>query len=90
MDPIQLYSNHADTYARFVNFFRYPQALRAYFRRSRYLQSGLQVLDAGCGSGIATLALRDALIQRGMIPKSLHAFDVTPAMLDRFRAKLRK
>jgi cyclopropane fatty-acyl-phospholipid synthase-like methyltransferase len=37
-----------------------------------------------------TLALRDALLRRGLAPGSFHGFDLTPAMLERFRATLRK
>lgn len=90
MDPVSLYSSRVDTYARFVNFVRYPQGIRAYFLRSPYLRPGLRVLDAGCGSGTATLALRDALLRQGMVPGSFHAFDLTPAMLNRFHATLQK
>ena len=90
MDPVRLYSSRADIYIRFVNFFRYPQGIRSYFLCASYLRSGLRVLDAGCGSGIATLALRDSLLKRGMAHRSLHAFDLTPAMLDRFRTTLQK
>lgn len=90
MDPVRLYSSRDDTYARFVNFVRYPQGIRAYFLHSPYLRSGLRVLDAGCGYGIVTLAFRDALLQRGIVPGSFHAFDLTPVMLDRFRATLQQ
>lgn len=90
MDPVRLYTSRVNTYVRFVNLVCYPQGIRAYFRRSPHLRSGLRVLDAGCGSGIATLALRDALLSKGMVPGSLRAFDLTPAMLDRFHSKLQK
>ncbi|MBC7183762.1 MAG: class I SAM-dependent methyltransferase [Marinobacter sp.] len=90
MDPVRLYTSRVNTYVRFVNLVCYPQGIRAYFRRSPHLRSGLRVLDAGCGSGIATLALRDALLSKGIVPGSLQAFDLTPAMLDRFRSKLQK
>ncbi|MBW2272609.1 MAG: class I SAM-dependent methyltransferase [Deltaproteobacteria bacterium] len=66
----------------------YPQGLRAWFRRSSLLRPGLRILDAGCGSGIVTLALRDALCERGMEPAALNAFDLTPAMLEHFRSTL--
>jgi SAM-dependent methyltransferase len=46
------------------------------------------VLDAGCGTGIVTLALREALLRRGLVPGPFHAFDITPAMLERFRNTL--
>jgi ubiquinone/menaquinone biosynthesis C-methylase UbiE len=48
------------------------------------------VLDAGCGTGVVTLALREALLARGLSPASLHAFDLTPTMLERFRGTLGK
>ncbi|MBI3769257.1 MAG: class I SAM-dependent methyltransferase [Deltaproteobacteria bacterium] len=56
---------------------------------SPLLRSDLRVLDAGCGTGIVTLALRDALVRRRLPPASLQAFDLTPAMLERFRRSLR-
>lgn len=85
-----LFSEKHATYARFIAFVRYPQGLRAFFRRSALLWSGIRVLDAGCGSGAATVAVHDALVQRGMTPGSVHAFDLTPAMLARFRKTLEK
>lgn len=90
MDPVDLYSSRVATYTKFVNVVRYPQGIRAYFLRSSWLRSGLHVLDAGCGTGFATLALREALLERRMVPGSFHAFDLTPAMIDRFRATLHK
>ncbi|TFH42253.1 MAG: methyltransferase domain-containing protein [Lysobacterales bacterium] len=89
-DPVKLYSDRTDSYVRLVRFVRYPQGLRAYFLRSSLLGSGLRVLDAGCGTGIVTLALRDALLRRGLVPGPVHAFDLTAAMLERFRATLRE
>jgi cyclopropane fatty-acyl-phospholipid synthase-like methyltransferase len=88
-DPVRLYSERSESYVRFVRFVRYPEGIRAYFLRSPLLGSGLRVLDAGCGSGIVTLAVRDALLRRGLFPGPLHAFDLTPAMLERFRGTLR-
>ena len=34
--------------------------------------------------------MRDAFVRRGCAPKALHAFDLTPAMLDRLRETLRR
>ena len=68
----------------------YPQGLRAYFLASPLLQSGLRVLDAGCGTGIVRLALRDALVSRGLHPGLLQGFDLTPAMLEGFRQMLQR
>lgn len=55
---------------------------------SPLLRSGVRVLDAGCGSGVVTLALREALLACGFTPGRLHGFDLTLAMLDLFRASL--
>jgi len=68
---------------------RYPQGLRAFFMTWPLLREGLRVLDAGCGTGVVTLALIDALRRRGLEPGPIHAFDLTPAMLERFRDRLR-
>jgi SAM-dependent methyltransferase len=84
----RLFSEKHATYARFIAFVHYPQGLRAFFRRSSLLRSGIRVLDAGCGTGAATLAIHDALVQRAATPGRLDAFDLTPAMLDRFRKTL--
>lgn len=89
-DPARLYAERADGYVRFVRSVGYPAGLRAWFRESPLLRSGLRVLDAGCGTGIVTLALREALVRRGLEPGTLHGFDLTPAMLERFRARLER
>jgi ubiquinone/menaquinone biosynthesis C-methylase UbiE len=87
-DPVQLFTRRTDSYVRFIRLMRYQDALRSYFRRSPLLRSGVRVLDAGCGSGALTLALREALLGRGLTPGSIQGFDLTPAMLDRFQQQL--
>jgi ubiquinone/menaquinone biosynthesis C-methylase UbiE len=87
-DPARLYTARWASYDRFIRLVRYPQGLRAYFRRSPLLRSGLRILDAGCGTGALTLAVHDALVTRGLTPGPIHAFDLTPAMLGCLRAKL--
>jgi SAM-dependent methyltransferase len=89
-DARDFFTEKHDVYARFIRLVRYPQGLRAFFMGSPLLRSGLRVLDAGCGTGVVTLGLRDALVRRGLEPGTLHAFDLTPAMLDRFRATLER
>ncbi len=87
-DPTRLFTDRTRSYVRFVRFVGYPQGIRAFFRGSPLLRSGLRVLDAGCGTGIVTLALRAALLSRGFHPGPLHGFDLTPAMLEHFRRTL--
>ncbi len=86
---VDLFSRRADSYARFIRFVRYSQGIRSYFLRSALLRPHLRILDAGCGTGALTLALRDALVERGLPPSALHGFDLTPAMLERLHAALR-
>lgn len=83
-DAARLFTDRTQSYVRFVRFVQYPQGLRAYFRASPVLRSGLRILDAGCGTGIVSIALRDALLSRGFRPASLQGFDLTPAMLEGF------
>src|SRR5262245_49109167 len=89
-DPVRLFSRRHESYVRFVRAARYPQGIRAYLLTSALLRSNLRVLDAGCGTGIVTLALRDALLRRGFTPGVMHAFDLTPAMLECFRRTLQE
>src|SRR2546430_10939467 len=89
-DARQFFTDRHATYARFIRAMRYPQGLRAFFLGSPLVRSGLRILDAGCGTGALTLAVRDAFVRRGCAPKALHAFDLTPAMLDRLRETLRR
>lgn len=87
-DPRAFFSERADTYARFIRLMRYPQGLRDFFVASALLRPDLRILDAGCGTGVVALALREALSRRGFAAAALHAFDLTPAMLEQFRRTL--
>jgi len=89
-EPERLFTARHRTYVRFIRWMRYPQGLREVFLASPLLRSGLRILDAGCGSGAVSLAVRDALVRRALTPGALHAFDLTPAMLDEFRATMRR
>jgi ubiquinone/menaquinone biosynthesis C-methylase UbiE len=89
-DPARLFTERHAIYERFIRTVRYQQGLRAFFLQSPLLRSGLRILDAGCGTGAVTLALHEALLFRGLSPRSFHAFDLTPAMLDRLRATLER
>lgn len=89
-EPERFYTERHELYARFIRWMRYPQGLRAVFLATPLLRDGLRILDAGCGTGALTLAVHDALVRRGMRARPLHAFDLTPAMLDHFRASMRR
>lgn len=89
-DPERFYAARHDAYDRFIRSVRYPQGLRAFFLGSPLLRAGLRILDAGCGTGALTLAVRDVLVRRALSWRVLHAFDLTPAMLEHFRTTLRR
>jgi cyclopropane fatty-acyl-phospholipid synthase-like methyltransferase len=87
-DPLRLYTERPELYARFIAAVRYPHGLRAFWGASPSLRPGLRVLEAGCGTGALTLAVWDAAARRGFPLVGFDAFDLTPAMLDRLRATL--
>jgi cyclopropane fatty-acyl-phospholipid synthase-like methyltransferase len=86
----RLFTERAGSYLRFIRSVGYPLAIRAYFERCRFLRSGLRILDAGCGTGVVSLGLRGALLLHGFTVGGIDAFDLTPAMLDRFRQTLER
>lgn len=84
----ELYTARADGYRRFSSTFQYREGLRALFAASGLLRPNLRVLDAGCGFGTTTYALVEALRRLHFSYQTIDAFDLTPAMLARFRATL--
>jgi len=84
----ELYTVGIDRYSSFIGFFRSQQATQALLQSSDLLRPGLRVLDAGCGFGMVTFALLDVLQQRNFDYQRVDAFDLTPAMLARFRQTL--
>lgn len=87
-DVLELYTAKGDAYRSFSSIFHYRKGLQALFSASGLLRPGLRVLDAGCGFGATTYALVEALRQRHCSYQTIDAFDLTPAMLARFRANL--
>jgi SAM-dependent methyltransferase len=89
MNAVQnLYTSQVDKYLWFNTAFRYRHALEAFFEEYDRLGPNLRVLDAGCGTGTATLALMQVLRRRRLPYRAIHAFDLTPAMLTRFENRL--
>lgn len=62
--------------------------MKALLLGSHLLRGGLRVMDAGCGFGMATFAFLEALRERNLDYESIHAFDLTQAMLARFQKEL--
>ncbi|KAF0240366.1 MAG: hypothetical protein FD167_4187 [bacterium] len=86
-----LYSKKVSEYDLFVSAFLYPQGLKAFFKQCELLKPGLRLLDAGCGTGIVSLALIEALHScNHMMYKSIDGFDLSSSMLARFQNKLDK
>jgi SAM-dependent methyltransferase len=90
MDAKQLYTEKIDAYLSFISVFRSPQALQAFFESYDFLRADLRILDAGCGTGTAALAVLRTLQHRNLDYQVIHAFDLTPAMLARFQDYLRQ
>jgi SAM-dependent methyltransferase len=84
----QLYTSKIDQYRSFIGVFHSLQGVKALLQSSHLLRDDLRVLDAGCGFGMVTFALLDALRNRSMDYKAIDAFDLTPAMLARFEKEL--
>lgn len=84
----EFFSTRTETYSSFISAFRYPQGIRALLQASGLLRPGLRVLDAGCGTGVVTLAFIEAMANRKLKYESIHGFDLTPAMLSRFQTSL--
>lgn len=84
----RFFGSRTETYNSFISAFRYPQGIRSLLQSSELLRPGLRVMDAGCGTGVVTFAFIEAMASRGLKYDTIHAFDLTPAMLSRFQASL--
>ena len=83
-----LYTERLSAYEAFISFFRSRDAMRALLERSGLLRPKLRVLDAGVGFGTVTFALLDVLRAKDIDAQAIDAFDLTPALLNRFQAEL--
>jgi cyclopropane fatty-acyl-phospholipid synthase-like methyltransferase len=84
-DVQDLYTRSIDRYASFISAFQSALAMQALLRRSNLVREGLRVLDAGCGFGMVTFSLLKVLRQKNLEYRTIDAFDLTLAMLTRFR-----
>jgi len=84
----ELYTTGIDRYSSLIAAFRSQQGMQELLQSSPLLRTGLRVLDAGCGFGMATFAFIEALRQKNLDYKSIDGFDLTPAMLSRFQETL--
>lgn len=64
-------------YIAYAAVFRYGQGLRAVLPSSGAVGNGQGVLDAGCGTGLSTLALIETPQTRGSGYRAIHAYDFT-------------
>ena len=87
-DVQELYTRNIDRYASFIGAFQSTQGMQALLKSSNLLRAGIRVLDAGCGFGMVTFALLRALREKNLDYETIHAFDLTPAMLARFQSEL--
>lgn len=89
VEPEKLFAAKANSYARYIALFFYPQGLQAFFTNAEWLRNGLRVMDAGCGTGVVTLGFLKAMKQSSYEVECINAFDLTPEMLELFRTNLK-
>ncbi len=86
----RFFTANARSYHSFIQAFRYSAGLRAFLARHHYVRPGAKVLDAGCGTGALTRALHQIGRLAGNHGLTIHAFDLTPAMIALLREWLHK
>lgn len=85
------YTQNAALYHRlYIDILRYGRGMNAFLRQSGALEPNLRILDAGCGTGNVTRQVLDVARRRGISGLLIHGFDLTPAMLNRFRQWLHR
>lgn len=74
-------------YKIFVNFFLYPWGIRDFIFRKIPIAGYATILDAGCGYGILSKAIRDKVTRERLRGVVQHAFDISPDMVEASRKK---
>ena len=81
-----LYTQKARLYEFFfVELLQWGKVLEVFFRENDYLQFGMKILDAGCGTGAVSRVLHHLARKQGLAGITFHGFDLTSAMLELFR-----
>ena len=79
IDAADFYRRRRWLYDTMTALIGYKKSIRGFFHDHQLSVAGKKVLDAGCGSGALVKALYDP-------SSAFFGFDLTPAMLDQFRA----
>lgn len=84
---IRLYTARSWLYhGFFFHLLRYHKRIESILRNQSYIHSQMNVLDAGCGSGLLTKVLWKEAKEKQADNMVFHAFDLTPHMIDQFNA----
>jgi ubiquinone/menaquinone biosynthesis C-methylase UbiE len=89
-DAEALYTARDRLYSGWMSIVRHEQAVRALLEHTAVVRPNMRMLDAGCGPGAATFGVLESLKKRRSEHATIDAFDLTPAMLERFQARLAK
>ena len=83
--PIQiLYTKRRLLYKLFIYCTGYQAAIKKFFSKSNYMQPSINILDAGCGTGLLTKTMYNLAQNKKIQNISFYGFDFTRAMLNDF------
>lgn len=88
-DVEKFYTDHLGLLKFTIKAVRYLPALRKLWKKYLALESGMKILDVGCGTGPLTRTLWEKGVQ-DQADIDLFAFDITPAVLAEFHDWLDK
>lgn len=81
----KLYSTRWSLYVAIIAIVGHRRSLKRFFKKRNVLVSGMNIVDAGCGSGALTRALWELAQQQGLTELKFFGFDLTPEMLSHFQ-----